>query len=84
MNDTNNIIDIEQQTPEIIFVSLLNDMIDQVLLMRKQHLARLNRERVHRYRERRRQADKSAYMLQVREQKQRYRASRRSNHLHHQ
>ncbi|CAF1217970.1 unnamed protein product [Rotaria sordida] len=83
MNDTNNISDIEQQTPEIIFVSLLNDMIDQVLLMRKHHLVRLNRERVRRYHEQRRQADKSGYILQIREQKQRYRASRRSNQLYH-
>ncbi|CAF3233747.1 unnamed protein product [Rotaria sp. Silwood2] len=67
MNHTINISDIEQQTPEIIIVPLLNDMIDQVLLMRKHHLARLNREYVRRYRERKRQTDNSKYMLQVRE-----------------
>ncbi|CAF2872637.1 unnamed protein product [Rotaria sp. Silwood2] len=83
MNHTINISDIEQQTPEIIIVPLLNDMIDQVLLMRKHHLARLNREYVRRYRERKRQTDKSKYMLQVREQKRRYRASQKSNHLPH-
>ncbi|CAF3846914.1 unnamed protein product [Rotaria sp. Silwood1] len=81
MNHINNISDIEQQTPEIMIVSLLNDMIDHVLLMRKHHLARLNREYVRRYRERKRQTDKSKYMLQMREQKRRYRASQKSKHL---
>ncbi|CAF3120102.1 unnamed protein product [Rotaria sp. Silwood2] len=81
MNHTTNISDLEQQTPEIIIVSLLNDMIDQVLLIRKQHLARLNREYVRSYRERKRQTNKSKYMLQVREQKRRYRASQTIHHL---
>jgi hypothetical protein len=56
-------------------------MINKVLLMRKEHLAKLNRERVHRYRQRKREADTSEYMRRVQEQKQQYLEARRLNHV---
>jgi len=44
-------------------------MITKVLLMRQEHLVKLNRERVHRCRERKRQRNANEYMRQVRKQK---------------
>jgi hypothetical protein len=50
-------------------------------MMRKEHLAKLNRECVRRYRQRKREADTSEYMRRAREQKQQYRQVRRLNHV---
>ena len=44
-NDNNTSNNVEEGT-ELIVRSLLTDMITKVLLMRQQHLAKLNRERV--------------------------------------
>jgi len=55
-------------------------MINNVLLMRKEHLIKLNREDVRRYRQRKREARTSEYVRRVREQKQ-YQEARRLNHV---
>ncbi len=57
----------------LVIVSFSNNMITKVLLMRQQHLAKLNRERVRRCRERKRQRNKNEYMRKVREQKRKNR-----------
>jgi len=73
MDDKNfNFID-ETNKLEFIINSLLSEMINKVIAMRKQHLAKLNRECVRRYRQRKRDQDINEYKRQVREQKQRYR-----------
>jgi len=51
MDNENNTSNNEEEEIELIVRSLLTDMIRKVLLMRQQHLAKLNRERVHRCRE---------------------------------
>lgn len=78
MNNINNSCNNGEET-ELIISSLLTDMITKVLLMRQQHLAKLNRERVRRCRERKRQRNRNEYMHKVREQKRKNRQSRRSN-----
>ena len=78
MNNINNSCNNGEET-ELIISSLLTDMITKVLLMRQQHLAKLNRERVRRCRERKRQANRNEYMCKVREQKRKNRQARRSN-----
>ncbi len=47
--------------------------------MRQQHLEKLNRERLYRSRERKRQGNTNEYMRKVREQKRNNRQARRSN-----
>ena len=81
MNNVNNSCSNEEGEEEtkVIISSLLNDMIAKVLSMRQQHLAKLNRERVRRCRERNRQRNINEYMRQVREQKRKNRQARRSN-----
>ena len=69
MDDENNTSNNEEEETELIVRSLLTDMITKVLLMRQEHFANLNRERLHRCRERKRQRNKNEYMRQVREQK---------------
>jgi hypothetical protein len=81
MNDINYSFNCEEEKIEVIISLLLNDAINKVLLMRKEHLAKLNRERVRRYRQRKREIDTSEYMRRVREQKQQYRQVRRLNHV---
>ena len=78
MNNINNSCNNGEET-ELIISSLLTDMITEVLLMRQQHLAKLNRERVRRCRERKRQRNTNEYMRKVREQKRKNRQARRSN-----
>ncbi len=56
-------------------------MVNKVLLMREGHLAKINRERVRRYGERKREANSSEYMRKVRKQKRRYREARQLNHV---
>jgi hypothetical protein len=78
MNNINNSCNNGEET-ELIISSLLTDMITKVLLMRQQHLAKLNRERVRRCRERKRQRSTNEYIRKVREQKRKNRQARRSN-----
>jgi hypothetical protein len=52
MNDINYTSANEEEEMEVIITFLLTDMIDQVLLIRKEHLAKLDRERVRRHRKR--------------------------------
>ena len=78
MNNINNSCNNGEET-ELIISSLLTDMTTKVLLMRQQHLAKLNRERVRRCRERKRQRNTNEYMRKVREQKRKNRQARRSN-----
>ena len=78
MNNINNTCNNGEET-ELIISSLLTDMITKVLLMRQQHLAKLNRERVRPCRERKRQRNRNEYMRKVREQKRKNRQARRSN-----
>ena len=59
MDNENNTSNNEEEETELIVRSLLTDMITKVLLMRQQYLAKLNRERVRRYRERKRQKNKN-------------------------
>ena len=63
-NDNNTSNNVEEGT-ELIVRSLLTDMITKVLLMRQQHLAKLNRERVRKCRKRKRQRNRNEYMRQV-------------------
>ena len=78
MNNINNTCNNGEET-ELIISSLLTDMITKVLLVRQQHLAKLNRERVRRCRERKRQRNTNEYMRKVRERKRKNRQARRSN-----
>ena len=78
MNNINNSCNNGEET-ELIISSLLTDMITKVLLVRQQHLAKLNRERVRRCREQKRQRNTNEYMRKVREQKRKNRQARRSN-----
>ncbi len=78
MNNINNSCNNGEET-ELIISSLLTDMITKVLLMHQQHLAKLNRERVRRCWERKRQRNRNEYMRKVREQKRKNRQARRSN-----
>jgi len=80
MNDINYNFNSEEEKIEVIISSLLNNMINNVLLMRKEHLIKLNREDVRRYRQRKREARTSEYVRRVREQKQ-YQEARRLNHV---
>jgi len=68
MNDINYSSSNEEEKTEVIITLLFSRMIDEVLLICKEHLAKLNRERVHRYRKRKRE-DTSEYMRRAREQK---------------
>jgi hypothetical protein len=55
MNNVNNSSNNEEEEETKLRIdSLLTDMIIKVLLMRQQHLAKLNRERVRRCREQKR------------------------------
>ena len=54
MDNENNTSNNAEEGTELIVRSLLTDMITKVLLMRQQHLAKLNRERVRQYPERKR------------------------------
>jgi hypothetical protein len=70
MNNVNNSSNnLEEEETKLRIDSLLTDMIIKVLLMCHQHLAKLNRERVRRCRERKRQRNTDEYMPKVREQK---------------
>jgi hypothetical protein len=69
MNNINNSCNNEEET-KLIFSSLLTNRTTKVLLMRQQHLANLNRERVGRYSERKRQGNTNGYVRKVREKKQ--------------
>jgi hypothetical protein len=70
MNNLNNSCSNEEKETKLIISSLLTDMIMKVLLMcQQQNLAKLNRERVSRCRERKRQRNANEYMRQVRKQK---------------
>lgn len=73
MNDKNNNYDSKNEDTESIIASMLNDMVNQVLILRKQHLRKLNKERVRRCRQRKRAANETQYTIQIREQKRRYR-----------
>ncbi|CAF3397189.1 unnamed protein product [Rotaria socialis] len=77
MDDMNNNSTHEEEKIEEIISALLTDMIDQVMLMRKEHLKKLNIERVRRYRQRKQHANKSEYMRKVREQKRKHREAYR-------
>ena len=79
MDNVNNTSNNEEEETELVITSLLTDMITKVLLMRQQHLAKLNRECVRRCLERKRQENKDEYMRKVREQKRKNREARRSN-----
>ena len=61
MNNINNNYNNEEET-KLIISSLLMDMITKVLLMHRQHPAKLNTERVRRCRERKRQGNINEYM----------------------
>lgn len=65
MNNINYSSNNKEGKIELIVTSLLNHMINEVLLMREEHLARLNRERGRRCRERKREADPNEYMHTV-------------------
>jgi hypothetical protein len=52
MNYVNYSSNNKDEKAEVIFTSSLNHMISEVLLMRTQHLAKLNRERVRQCEER--------------------------------
>jgi hypothetical protein len=52
MNNFNNSWNNEEEETKLIITSLLSDIIMKVLLMREQHLAKLDRECVLRCRER--------------------------------
>ena len=69
MDNENNASNNVEEGTELIVRSLLTDMITKVLLMRQQHLAKLNRERIRQFRERNRQRNRNEYMRQVREKK---------------
>ena len=69
MNNENNTSNNAEEGIELIVRSLLTDMITRILLMRQQHLAKLNRERVRKCRERKRQRNRNEYVRQVREKK---------------
>src|SRR5579862_5021112 len=69
MDNENNTSNNVEEGTELIVRSLLTDMIMKVLLMRQQHLAKLNRERIRQFRERNRQRNRNEYMRQVREKK---------------
>ncbi len=77
MNNGNSNSVNEEETIEDIIRILLNDMIEKGLLIRKTHFATVNRERVRRHRNRKRQENISEYLRKVRKQKQRYRQIRR-------
>ncbi len=79
----NNSCNNEEEEIKIIINSLLTDIIMKVLLMCQEHLAKLNRARVRRCRERKRQRHTNEYMRQVREQKRKNRRARRSNNGNH-
>ena len=79
MDNVNNISNNEEEETKLIITSLLTDMITKVLLMRQEHLAKLNRERVRRCQERKRQGNTNEYIRKVREQKRKNRQARRSN-----
>jgi hypothetical protein len=64
MNNINNSYNNEEKTI-LIISSLLTDMITQVLLIRQQHLVKLNRERVRRCRKRKQQGNRNEYMRKV-------------------
>ena len=69
MDNENNTSNNAEEGIELIVRSLLTDMVAKVLLMRQQHLAKLNRERVPQCGERKRQRNRNEYMRQVREKK---------------
>ena len=79
MDNENNTSNNAEEETELIVRSLLTDMITKVLLMRQQHLAKLNRERVRQCRERKRQRNRNEYMRQVREKKHKNRQARHSS-----
>ncbi|CAF1286480.1 unnamed protein product [Rotaria sp. Silwood1] len=73
MSDTHNNSNTEQDELELSIGSLLNHLVNQVVLMRKQRLAKLNKKRVRRYRKRKREANQSEYMRRIREQRRKNR-----------
>jgi hypothetical protein len=78
MNVINHPCNTEENEIETIN-RLLNNMIDAVLLLRQQHLARLNRECVRRYRQRMLKENKAEYMRKARQQKRENRRMHRLN-----
>ena len=79
MDNENNTSNNAEEGTELIVRPLLTDMIKKVLVMSQQHLAKLNRERIRQFRERKRQRNRNEYMHQVREKKQKNRQARRSS-----
>ena len=77
MNDINYPSNNKEENTELIITSLLNNMINKVLLIRKKHLAKLNRERVRQCRHRKQEANRTEYIRQVRQQRRNYRQKRR-------
>jgi hypothetical protein len=69
MNNLNNSCNNEEEETKLIISLLLTDMITEVLLMREQNLAKLNRERILRCRERKRQRNPNEYTCKVRKKK---------------
>lgn len=67
MDNENNTSNNAEEGAELIVRSLFTEMITNVLLMRRQHLAKLNRERVRQCQERKRQRNRNEYMYQMRE-----------------
>jgi hypothetical protein len=65
MNNENNSSNHKEEETKLIITCLLTDIIMKVLLMRQQHLAKLNRECVRRYREWKQQRNAIEYMRKV-------------------
>ncbi|CAF3803839.1 unnamed protein product [Rotaria socialis] len=72
----------EEQETEVIVAALLQDMLDEVLVIRHQHLATLNRNRVTRHRIQKQNRNPSEYLRELRKQKRRSRKVHRSKRLH--
>ncbi len=79
MNNVNNSWNNDEEGTKLIISSLLTDIIMKVLLVRQQHLEKLNREHVRRCRERKWQGNKNKYMRKVPEQKRKNPQAHRSN-----
>ena len=81
MNGINYSTNNKEEKIENIVTSLLNHMINKILSMCKEHLAKPNRERVRRCRQRKQEAHTSEYMHRIQQQKRQYREVRRLNHV---
>jgi hypothetical protein len=65
----------------IVISDLLNDILDQIIIMREAHLKKLNAANVRRYRQRQIEANVLVYMSRKREQQRLYRQKIRQNKM---